>query len=117
MIKLEIPLKLPSLNEYINSCRGNKYGGASMKKQVEKNISRFINKLPKFDNPIKIRFIWMEANKRRDLDNICFAKKFILDAMVKCGKLSDDNRKYVCGFEDKFEYGDEYKVVLEIDEV
>jgi hypothetical protein len=37
--------------------------------------------------------------------------------MVKLGKLKDDNRNYVTGFTDTFEYGDETKVILEITEV
>ena len=46
-----------------------------------------------------------------------FAKKFILDSMVKNGKLNDDNRKYVTAFTDTFEYSDSTKVVLEIEEI
>ena len=74
-------------------------------------------KMPKWSNPIRIHFTWIEGNKKRDLDNICFAKKFILDSMVKHGKLADDNRKHVTAFTDSFEYGDETKVILEIEEV
>ena len=117
MIRLDIPMKLPSLNEYVNECRKNKFAGSTMKKQVQSDIGWYINKLPKFDKPIKISFTWVEANKRRDYDNICFAKKFILDAMQECGKLENDNRKWVVGFTDSFELGEEYKVILEIEEM
>ena len=116
-VKCEIPLKLPSLNEYINECRKNKYAGGKMKKEVENDISIFIQRLPTFEKPIKINFTWIEGNKRRDLDNVAFAKKFILDALVKCGKLKDDNRKCVTAFTDSFSYGREWKVILEIEEV
>lgn len=115
--KVEIKMKLPSLNEYINECRKNRYAGAEMKKAIENDIMLFINKLPKFENKIKIKFTWVESNKRRDLDNICFAKKFILDALVKSGHMRDDNRNYVIGFIDEFYYDKEPKVVLEIEEV
>lgn len=117
MIKIEIPLKLPSLNEYINECRRNKYSAGKMKNRVENDIGYFINQLPKFNKPIRINFTWIEANKRRDLDNICFAKKFILDALQKYGKLENDNRNWVTGFTDKFEYGKKFKVILEIEEI
>lgn len=117
MIKVEIPMKLPSLNDYIAKCRSTRYAGATMKKEIEEDIGYFINKLPCFKNPIKINFIWVEANKRRDLDNICFAKKFILDSLQKAGKLKNDNRKWVVGFTDSFELGEDYKVILEIEEV
>ena len=117
MIELEIPIKLPSLNQYINECRKNKYAGAKMKADVERDIGWYINTLPTYQKPLKIHFHWIEGNKKRDLDNVCFAKKFILDAMVKCGKLKDDNRNCVTGFTDTFEYAKETKVILEIEEV
>ena len=113
-MKFETNMKLPSLNDYIKACRSNKYVGAKFKKQVENDISWFLLKMPTFDKPIKIHFIWVESNKKRDLDNIAFAKKFILDTMVKMGKLKDDNRNYVYAFTDTFEYGKETKVILEI---
>ena len=62
-------------------------------------------------------FIWIEENKRRDLDNICFAKKFILDALVQAGVLQDDNRKIVTNFTDSFEYSNSSKVIVELEEL
>ena len=112
----EIPLKLPSLNEYINVCRTNPYKASKYKKDIEDNIGIFIARLPRFENPIKIHFHWVEENKKRDLDNICASKKFILDAMVKFRKLKDDNRKCVTAFTDTFSYEDKAKVILEIEE-
>ena len=109
-----IPMKLPSLNNYIDECRRNKFAGAKMKKDVENDLILFLNKLPKFEKPIKINFTWVEKNKKRDLDGICFSKKFILDAMQKCGKIQNDNQDWVKGFTDSFEIGDDYKVILEI---
>lgn len=47
-----------------------------------------------------VRFEWHEKTKKRDADNIAFAKKFILDALVKMRVLEDDSRKYVKGFYD-----------------
>lgn len=115
--RVVIPFKLPSCNEYINECRRNKYAGAKMKKEIDKIIGYYLIKLPKFEKPVKIHFHWVEGNKRRDLDGICFAKKFILDSMVKKGKLTDDNRKHVVGFTDQFSYGKKTKVILEIEEL
>lgn len=117
MYVAEIKLKLPSLNEYINACRSNKYVGAKLKKDIENDIMWYLTKLPTFDDSVKIHFHWVENNKRRDLDNVCFAKKFILDALVKSGKLQDDNRKIVTAFTDTFSYGKEAKVIIEISEV
>ena len=113
----EIPMKLPSLNEYTRICRTNPYKASKFKKNLEDDIGMFIYKMPRFENPVEIHFHWVEGNKRRDLDNIAFAKKFILDALVKYGKLADDNRKCVTAFTDTFEYSDETKVILEIEGV
>ena len=113
----EISMKLPSLNEYINVCRTNPYKASKFKKDLERDIGIFIEQLPRFENPVEIHFHWVECNKRRDLDNVAFAKKFILDAMVKYGYLKDDNRKCVTAFTDTFAYDKETKVILEIKEV
>jgi len=116
-MKFEIDMKLPSLNDYTRWCRSNKYLSANHKAKIEQQIGYCVLNMPKWTKPIKIHFHWIEGNKKRDLDNICFAKKFILDAMVKYGKLKDDNRKYVTAFIDTFEYGKTTKVILEIEEV
>lgn len=113
---VEIKMKLPSANEYIRVCRRNKYQAAQFKHDVENRIAIFLKRLPRFEQPVKIHFHWIEENKRRDLDNIAFAKKFILDTLVKLGKLKDDNRKCVTMFTDTFAYGDEAKVILDIRE-
>lgn len=113
----EIPMKLPSLNEYIRVCRSNVYMASKFKKDIELQIGGYIATLPKFKRPVKIHFHWVESNKRRDLDNIASAKKFILDSMVKVGVLTDDNRKCVVAFTDTFEYNTQAKVILEIEEV
>lgn len=113
----EIPFRLPSLNEYINVCRTNPYKASKFKKELENDIGVFIHHLPRFEKPVKIHFHWVEENKRRDLDNIAYAKKHILDAMVKFGKITDDNRKCVVSFTDTFSYDKDSKVILEIEEV
>jgi Holliday junction resolvase RusA-like endonuclease len=110
-------MKLPSLNEYVNVCRTNPFKASKFKKDLEEEIGIFIAKLPTFNKPIRIHFHWIENNKRRDLDNVSAGKKFILDAMVKYGKLADDNRKYVRAFTDTFGYAKEAKVILEIEEM
>lgn len=119
MNRIEIPFRLPSLNEYIKASKvikGKWNAGNQMKQDVQEDIMVYLNKMPKYERPIRIHFHWVEENKRRDLDNVCFAKKFILDSMVKAGKLKNDNRNYVCGFIDTFEYAKESKVILEIEE-
>lgn len=117
MTKIEIPMKLPSLNEYITACNKHRMAGARFKKDVENDIGWYINRMPEFKKPVRMHFHWIEGNEKRDIDNIMSAKKFILDAMVKCGKLIDDKPKYVQWISDSFEYSDEWRVVIEISEV
>lgn len=115
-MKYEIPVKLPSCNDYINECRRNKYAGAKMKAKYEQMIGLYLMKMPRWTKPIKIHFTWVEGSKRRDYDNIIFAQKFIFDALVKFGKIKDDSPKYICGLSHDVVYGEENKVILEIEE-
>ena len=118
--KFEINKRLIGLNEYTNANRYNKYAGAKQKKDEQNFIKICIQQQLgnlKIEKPVVGTFTWIEENKRRDLDNICFAKKFILDSLVELGILKDDNRKMVCGFIDKFEYAEKSKVIVELEEV
>lgn len=116
---VEIPYKFAGLNDYTFACRGNKFSGATMKKQTQKAITPYLKKLPEFKHPIRIDFLWEEANARRDPDNTAFAKKFILDTLVTLGKIPNDNMKYIKGFSDSFAISEtkDYKVTLKITEV
>lgn len=116
-MKYEIPMKLPSLNDYVRVCRTNKFMASKYKADIEQEIGLYLIKMPRMTKPIKIHFHWVESTKKRDYDNVAFAKKFILDSMQRYGKLENDNRKYVKGFTDTFEYGKETKVIIEIEEV
>ena len=117
VVKLEIPYRFCSFNEYVNECRKNKFAGSKMKRDIEADIAWFIDDLPVFTKPIQIHFHWIEKNWKRDADNICYAKKFILDTMVAEGKITNDNRHHVTAFKDTFETGTENKVILYIQEV
>ena len=113
----QIPVRLPSLNEYINACRSNRYEAAKMKKQCEKILSFYMRNHACFHKPVFIRFTWIEQNKKRDLDNVAFGKKFILDAFVKYGILENDNWSHVTGFTDNFSVGNKPMIIVEITEV
>lgn len=96
--------KFPSFNEYINACRKNRYGGGNFKARWDDICALQMVKMPVINCPVFIRFTWYEATRKRDKDNVAFAKKFILDAMQKIGKLPNDNNRYISGFEDRFVY-------------
>lgn len=108
------------LNEYTKQNRTNKYAGAKSKKEEQEYIMYEIKKQLgniKIDKPVVGHFIWIEENKRRDLDNVCFAKKFILDALVEAGILQDDNRRIVTNFTDSFEYAKQSSVIVVLEEL
>ncbi len=69
-----------TLNEYIAKERSIRFAAAKIKKE-ETNYAYnyFINKEKIKNKPVIIHFTWYVNNKRKDLDNISFAKKFILD--------------------------------------
>ena len=117
LYRAEIEMRLPSLNEYINVCRTNRFQAASYKRKYEGQIGFFLSSLPTIRKPVIIHFHWIEPNRRRDLDNIAFGKKFVLDAMVKRGVLEDDSAKFVKGFSDTFELGKEAKIIVTLQEV
>ena len=99
--------RLASLNEYTLKCRGNKYAGAKVKKENEAKVgqaalcSQSMNNV-NISGKVHITFKWYEQNKRRDLDNIAFAKKFIQDALVELGYLQGDGWQHIVGFTDEF---------------
>lgn len=121
MIKFIIPGKLPGLNDYTANNRGNKYSGAKIKKGCDRliqvEIRRQLGSL-KLSSPVSISYHWHEQNKRRDKDNIAFAKKFINDALVKSGVLAGDGWRNIKGFSDYF-YVDPKnpRIEIEIEEV
>ncbi len=99
-----IPGSLPSLNQYTRACRSDARMGARLKRQVESIVKQAAStqQPPTFSGPVFLTFAWHESSRRRDLDNVAFAKKFILDALVALGVLPDDGRRYVTGFVDVF---------------
>lgn len=117
--KFEIDKRLMGLNEYTKLNRKNKYVANEAKQREQAYIMWCIKEQLgnlKIDKPVVGHFTWIEENKRRDLDNICFAKKFILDALVDLAVLKDDNRKIVTNFTDSFEYANKSKVIVELEE-
>lgn len=99
-----IPGRFPSLNDYIAAERRNRHIAAKMKREETKRVADIAanSDMPTFEKPVHVYFTWVEPNKRRDVDNVAFAHKFILDGLVEAGVLKGDSRKYVTGFYDYF---------------
>lgn len=76
-----------------------------MKQKNEEIITGYIMQQlrgVRFEGKTYLHFRWIEPNRQRDLDNVCFAKKFILDALVKNGVIETDGWRGVSGFTDEF---------------
>lgn len=101
---LIIPGRFPSLNDYIAAERKNRHIAAKMKRDETKRVADIAanSDMPTFEKPVHVYFTWVEPNRRRDIDNIAFAHKFILDGLVDAGVLKGDSQKYVTGFYDYF---------------
>lgn len=106
---LTIPGRLEALNDYTKANRTKAIVGAEMKKVQELKIMQYIDiqllhSLNRFEplQKVHITFKWVEKNIKRDPDNIAFAKKFILDALVTRGIIAGDGWKVIQGFKDEF---------------
>lgn len=104
--KLIIEGRLDNLNDYTKACRTDPRVGNCMKQKNEEVISAYIMQQLRgihFTGKVYLHFKWIEANRQRDLDNVCFAKKFILDALVKNNVIVTDGWRGVSGFTDEFD--------------
>lgn len=105
------------LNEYINKERRNKYAAAKVKDDLTNEVAwqckavRCAKPIGKVD----MMFRW-HVKGRHDSDNIAFAKKYVLDGMVKAGLLENDNPKCVRHLKD-YIYRDVKKPDLDYVEV
>lgn len=100
MRHLTIPGELCDLNTYVQAERSSRFAGAKIKEAethrcvLEARVAR-MEAFPECQYPVRVEFTWYTKDLRKDTDNVSFAKKFILDGLVKAGILEDDRRKYV----------------------
>lgn len=106
MNSFTIPHSLPTLNEYIEVERANRYAAANMKARTQELIATHLQKLRLKKTALyDVELVWTSANRRKDSDNIFFAIKFILDACVNSKKLAGDGAKYVRNISHERTYG------------
>lgn len=108
---------MPSLNDYVAAERSNRFLGARMKRdETERARAAAVSQgVPHFVGPVTVRFLWIERTRRRDLDNVAFAKKFVLDGLVAAGILDGDGQRVVVGLQDTFEHDPSRpRVVVEV---
>ncbi len=108
MIKLIIPDEFCDLNTYIDAERANRYKAAGIKRAETDRVC-MLAKIAMARGSIQgnihscgIRFLWVATNRRKDPDNVAFAKKFVLDGLVAAGVLSGDGWKNIVWLRDDF---------------
>jgi Holliday junction resolvase RusA-like endonuclease len=96
--------RLPSLNDYIGAQRSPNHSYANRYKQKWTDVcAKACASVPVFSEPVSVSIVWYERDRRRDLDNVTAATKFVLDGLVHAGKLRDDSQKYVKNIEHRVE--------------
>lgn len=96
--------ELPDLNTYIDLERANRHAATSLKADWTRGLAwqfRAMALTPR-EEPVRVRCVWYTPNRRKDPDNVAWAKKLILDALVVAGVLLNDGRRNVAGFQDDF---------------
>jgi Holliday junction resolvase RusA-like endonuclease len=108
-----IPGELMSLNEYTYANRGG--WGHALKKEETDRVAEEAIQLEPVEGRALFRFTWYRKNRRTDPDNICFAKKLIMDGLQEAGIIENDGWSQVYGFDDRFEVDkDNPRVEVEI---
>lgn len=116
--RIWIPVRLPSLNEYTRDNRAHWARGAKSKGGADGMASWHIRaaRPPHFHGPVDVSFRWVEPDRRRDPDNIVFAKKFVLDALVSQRVIRGDGWRWVASLSDTWDVGEEPGVMVTIKE-
>ena len=99
-----IPGTLPQLNDVVRVSKGHWHNYAKEKKKTEDTIIAYIKaqKIKPMDPPVWFHFSWISKDYKVDPDNMAFAKKYIIDALVRSGIISKDGRDTVAGWIDDF---------------
>jgi len=94
---------MPGLNDYSDAERKHRQVAATMKRtQTERVAWVAKTQLTPFNGPIALNFTYKEKNRKRDKDNIAFAKKFILDGLVMAGIIPNDTWAWIDSWTESF---------------
>lgn len=99
--------ELIHLNDYIRAERSHRSKAAQIKREETDRVAyeamaSKAKPIPLRHYPVSLEISWFSKDARVDIDNVSFAKKFILDGLVECGVLAGDDRKHVAGFSETF---------------
>lgn len=100
----EVPGRLPGLNEYTRACRSHWAVGAKLKRESTELVAACARaaRVGRFSGPVTVACRWVERDARRDLDNVAFGMKFVLDGLVEAGVIEDDDQRHVDGISSEF---------------
>lgn len=89
-MKLVINGEFPTLNEIIKASKSHYMVYSTQKKEYTGLTMMQTQKVSKIDYKADWVFTWYRKNKRNDPDNIQVGTKYILDGLVKSGKIDND---------------------------
>jgi hypothetical protein len=115
-MKLIIQGRMTDANQFIAAVAVNRYAGGSIKKRETEKVAWLCKeqKLVSTKNPVDLIFNWYCKNKKKDKDNIAFAKKFIIDGLQMAGVIQNDTWALINGFTDKFYLDENERIEVEI---
>lgn len=100
---LNIQGTMPGLNDYSDAERRHRQIAAKMKLEETNRVAWAAKtQLPVFTKMIRLTIIYREKNRKRDKDNIAFAKKFILDGLKEAGRIPNDGWAWIDGWSEAF---------------
>ena len=93
-ISLFYPFDPPNWNKYISFERANKHAASSLKKREKERVKELFEGI-KYGGgyPVELEIRPHFKDQRRDLDNTRY--KGILDGLVACGVIENDNLKHI----------------------
>lgn len=105
--------KLPTLNEYIEAERTNRFMASALKKKYTKLCAGYALQMPKLPDALyDLHIHWQVDNNRHDSDNIYYACKYLIDGVVSAGKLRGDGRKFIRNIHHTIETGKTYEITV-----
>jgi Holliday junction resolvase RusA-like endonuclease len=104
-VTITIEGELTDLNTYIQAERSHRFAASALKREETERVAweaKASGHPPVTEYPVAITCRWYSKDQRKDIDNVAFAKKFILDGLVLAGILQGDSRQYITGFSEAF---------------
>lgn len=110
LFKATIPGSLPSMNEYSDAQRVNRYKGANMKKKATYLCrdafllaTDGIGTFETIDYQVVVDVVWYCKDRRKDPDNIISSLKFILDGLQKAEIIKGDGWRHISSIKPSWE--------------